>query len=261
MGWMPATKTAAAILAVGAILAFGLGATPAQADGPTTIDDVLTRWEKQAAERKTISVSVTRTDKSKAWPNVERYQGHLIFKDADNASVHLQKVGAGPNDGRRLIFTPTEIREYDQAAQQIFVFPRVKGDPSSLANLMSLPFLLGRKAAGWKELYKISLAKENATAYLLKIEPRGEAKPAAGRGGDFLSLADFRDAYLQLNKETLLPERFVIVAPDGKQTQDYALSGIRLNEPVSEVFFKPLEPKGWTVRRNPLQWLIQPAKQ
>ena len=55
-----------------------------------------------------------------------------------------------------------------------------------------------------------------------------------------------------LNKEKFLPDRLVLYAPNGKDTQDYKFVSIKMNSGVADANFQGVIPKeGWDVVRNP----------
>src|SRR5262249_3721868 len=62
----------------------------------------------------------------------------------------------------------------------------------------------------------------------------------------------FSFAWISLDREFLLPSRIVLIAPDGKSSQDFHLSHSKANMKVNAAFFKVVNPgKPWKVERNP----------
>jgi hypothetical protein len=255
-----------------ALVIVALAAAVAAGDEPKTIDQVLSRWEKEAAGRKTIAVTFAREDKQKGWDS-ENYDGRLIIKDRETAVLHLAKSGKVPTDFERILWTHSEIRQYDYSTKEIFCFPMADVRGFRLPDLMCIPFLFNRTVAELKEDYDFHLEKENDKSYLIRFSPR----PGAGhdpvlvehpRENFFQRILTkmmfppftFSRAYIELDKETLLPRRFLLVPPDGKGTQDYRVTNIRCNEPVPEELFRASLIKGWSVRQNPMSRQAEPKK-
>jgi hypothetical protein len=265
-----ALMSALAIVAVGAVIA--VGSDSIAVDGPTTIDQVLARWEKEAAGRKTVAVTFTREDKLKGWDS-ENYDGRLIIKDRETAVLHRAKTGKVPKDFERILWTRSEVRQYDYSTKEIFCFSTADVRGFRLPDLMCIPFLFNRTVAEIKENYDFHLQEENDKSYVIRFSPRYGAGSAPvfvehPKGNFFqrmftgmiFSQFAFSRAYLELDKETLLPRRFLLVAPNRKDTQDYKVTNIRCNEPVPEELFRAVQVKGWTLRGDPTPAKAEPAK-
>jgi hypothetical protein len=55
-----------------------------------------------------------------------------------------------------------------------------------------------------------------------------------------------------LNKQQFLPDRLILYAPNGKDTQDYKFKTIKMNSNIDNANFVGAIPaKGWDVIRNP----------
>jgi hypothetical protein len=62
----------------------------------------------------------------------------------------------------------------------------------------------------------------------------------------------FSTAYVQLDRQFLLPNRILLVSPDKAKLQDFRLSNPRANLPVDPKFFIGVKPtKPWQIVVNP----------
>jgi hypothetical protein len=187
--------------------------------------------------------------------------------------LHLAKSGKVPTDFERILWTRSEIRQYDYSAKEILCFSTADLRRFRLSDLMCIPFLFNRTVAELKEDYDFHLEKENDKSYLIRFSPRsgaGHAPVLVDHPKEnffqrmftrmIFSQFVFSRAYLELDKKTLLPRRFLLVPPDGKGTQDYKVTNIRCNEPVPEELFRASLIKGWSVRQNPMSRQAEPKK-
>lgn len=255
MRFLTTPRSAAALVLVAGTLAISRGA-----DEPPRIDQILARWEALASARKTIDVRFTREDHSLAWNGRAEYDGRLMLKDAETAAVDFTTRGDPPTLVERLVWTGSEIRQFDAGTRQIFLFARPKDLPPKLPDAICLPFLFGRKAAEVQEHYDVRLVKEDDKTYLIRFDAKDVAASPAPAKGNLLerilarmvwSSSTFRTAHVELDKETLLPRKLLLVDLNGKDTQTYRVTSIRLNEPVREDVLQVRAVKGWKVVVNP----------
>ena len=62
----------------------------------------------------------------------------------------------------------------------------------------------------------------------------------------------FSKVYVLLNKQKFLPDRLILWAPNGKDTQDYKFKTIKMNSNIDVTNFEGKIPAtGWDVVRNP----------
>ncbi len=234
------------IVAISALATLALGwVSSSPADGPAPkpadLDQVLAAWQAKAEMFRTLSVGFTRVDKSAVWRDTIEYQCHIYLEEPNLACVHFRKVDAATRkavDQERFVFTSDEMRQYDYNTRQIFVYAVYKdgqGKADSAPPVLFRPFLFRMKAEDVKRLYGLTLVSQNENAYLIGITPQ------PGQGDVFSS------AFLQLGKKTLMPERLLLVDPNGKDTQDNRFDKITPNEAINPAFFQPLVVKGWKV--------------
>jgi TIGR03009 family protein len=215
------------------------------AAGNPATERLLAEWEQKSSQLTTLTVAFNRVDRMKGWDE-ETYSGKAFLQSPNLACLHFQKVKVGPNkavtliDHERIVATGQEVRQYDYATKEIFVFPLDRNQRKRALQEGPLPFLFNMKAAEAKQRYFMEISKQNQSYYLIDVVPLLEQDRAV-----------FSRAYLQLNKTTFLPDRLLLVATNGKDTQDYTFREIQTNQKISPIFFQAHTIKDWTVRQNP----------
>jgi len=214
------------------------------------MENVLALWEAQSKKLTALDAAFTRIDKSLGWGNQEEYRGRAYLQSPNLACLHLQEVvqpmkaGEKPSlkEHERIVCTGKEVLQYDYTTKQIFRFPLDKRERKRALPEGPLPFLFSMKAAEAKQAYDMSLMNETAEAYLINIKPHQRANKTV-----------FSKAFIQLNKATLLPDRLVLVSPNGKDTQDYVFTGVQANGRINAEFFMARAIEGWKLIDNPQQ--------
>jgi TIGR03009 family protein len=237
--------------AQGPAAAKAAGPMNAPAPNPAAMKKLLKQWEVQSARLNSLSVGFTRIDTSH-WGD-EEYQGRAYLKKTPAegqkshlACLHFQEVTRGADkqpqvaDHERIVVTGTEVRDYDYKTKQIFVYPLARQDRKRALQEGPLPFLFNMNAGAAEARYTMSLLKENADAYLIEVIPLVDQDKEV-----------FSQALLLLSKKTFLPDRLVLVSPNGKDKQDYRFKDVVANEEINPKFFEALMIKGWKEIYNP----------
>jgi TIGR03009 family protein len=201
-------------------------------------------WAQQNGTLKSLTVNFVRLDKSKVWGDTTEYVGSAYLQSPNLACLHFKKVDPADrkkaDDHERIVCTGQEVRQYDYKTQQIFVFPLDRDQRKRAIQEGPLPFLFNLNAEEAKMRWTMSLLGQDKDNYLVGIVPRLEPDKAV-----------FKEAFLQLNKKTFLPDRMLLVDPNGKDTQDYKFTTVSPDTPIQPVFFQALNIKGWKIVVNP----------
>lgn len=210
---------------------------------PREMDELLALWEQNNGKLRSLTVAFERVDKSKVWGE-EKFVGNAYLQSPNLACLHFKKVDGGNakklSDHERIVCTGQEVRQYDFKTQQIFVFPLDRNERKRALQEGPLPFLFNLKANEVKYRYNMRKMGEDKENYLIGVVPLED------RDKEVFSMA-----YIQLSKETFLPNRLLLVDPNQKDTQDYTFKQPARNEPINPVFFQALNIKGWKVVLNP----------
>ncbi len=207
---------------------------------------LLALWEKQSALLTTLDVAFTRLDTAPAWNEKIKYGGRAYLQSPNLACLHFQKYDEKPGEKpklvehERIVVTGKEVLQYDYETKQIFRFPLDKQERKKALQEGPLPFLFNMKAAEAKDRYGMTLMNQDEKSYLIAIVPHTENDREV-----------FSQAFLLLNKTTFLPDRLMLLSPNGKDKQDYVFSGIKTNGQINPQFFQGLTIKGWKLVDNP----------
>lgn len=205
---------------------------------------LLATWEQRSAQVKELDASFTRKDISAAWQENTEYTGRALLKSPDLAYLDFLKLDPATKKQshfERIICTGKEVYHYQTTSRQIFIFPLSPEERTRALEEGPLPFLFNMKAERSKKRYRMELISENDKNALIEIKPLEK-----------IDLETFSKVYIILNKEKFLPDRLVLYDPNGKDTQDYRFTEIKVNGGVADANFQGVIPKeGWDVVRNP----------
>jgi len=204
---------------------------------------LLKAWEQRSSQVKELDAAFTRQDKSPAWQEESEYQGRALLKSPDQAFLNFDKlepVKKTYSHYERIICTGKEVFHYQTASKQIFIYPLNAEERARALEEGPLPFLFNMKADKAKQRYKMELFSEKDNYAWIQIFPLEK-----------IDQETFSKVYVQLNTQRFLPDRLIIFAPNGKDTQDYKFSTIKMNSGIAANNFEGVLPKGWDVVRNP----------
>jgi TIGR03009 family protein len=232
-------------------------ATAAKAVDPAKLDWLLKQWEQQSSRLKTLDVEILRIDDTPAWGDLEYYAGRALFKSPNLAFIDFNKIKQDekkkpirdPQNNKkfvtapyeRIICTGNEVWQYRSDTQQIFVFPLEKDEQKKAIEEGPLPFLFNMRADDARQRYQMTLMSEDEKSYGLSIKPKLKEDKES-----------FSLAYVNLDRQYLLPIRIILLSPDGKSKKDFRLGPMYPNRQVNDKNFegKPLGPP-WKLVRNP----------
>lgn len=248
----PATR--AAVAAPSAAQGQAQAQTQAQAAAPqkspeeqarlaARMEVLLKAWEERSSQVKELDAAFTRQDKSPAWQEESQYQGRALLKSPDLAFLNFEKLEPEKKTYthfERIICTGKEVFHYQTASKQVFIYPLSPEERSRALEEGPLPFLFNMKADKAKLRYKMVLFSEKDNYAWIQIFPLEK-----------IDQETFSKVYVQLNTQRFLPDRLIIFAPNGKDTQDYKFSTIKMNSSIALNNFEGVLPKGWDVVRNP----------
>lgn len=205
---------------------------------------LLAAWEQRSALVKELDAEFSRKDHSPAWQENTEYKGRALLKSPDLAYLDFEKLN--PEDKKfthheRIICTGKDVYHYQTPSRQIFIYPLSAEERARALEEGPLPFLFNMRAEKAKTRYKMSLLDENEQGAWIQILPLEK-----------FDQESFSKVYVLLNKQQFLPDRLILYAPNGKDTQDYKFKTIKMNSNIDNANFVGTVPaKGWDVIRNP----------
>jgi TIGR03009 family protein len=232
-------------------------AAPGRAIDPAMMEWLLGQWEKQSARLKSLDVTILRIDDTPDWGDLEYYEGRALFKAPNLAFIDFNKIkqdaskkpARDPANNKkwqstpyeRIVCTGTEVWQYRSDVQQIFIFPLEKNEQQKAIEEGPLPFLFNMRAADAKKRYQMTLMSKDEKSYGISIKPKLQVDKES-----------FSRAFVNLDRDYLLPIRIVMISPDGKSKKDFRLGPMFPNKRINEKNFegKALGPP-WKVIRNP----------
>ena len=211
------------------------------------MEALLQAWAKQSAATTSLNARFKLVERGEIEELTKTYTGQALLQAPNLACLNKSKVEdeAGP-DGRRetfherIICTGLEVWQYRGPSKQIYIFPLAKDRQSTLQQ-GPLPFLFNMRVDEAKARYDMTFLGENETVYTVRIIPRMP-----------IDRESFIQAVIYLNKKTFLPDRLVLVDPNGKDRQEYTFDKVERNVAIPAVNFRPAELRGWTLHRNPV---------
>jgi hypothetical protein len=114
--------------------------------------------------------------------------------------------------------------------------PIAELDRGRLPATLALPFLWQTSIETLQSRYQVSLAKEDADTWLLRLIPIEKA------GIPYLSRV-----YLQLDRQSGLPRRYLLLSADGTTIKDFRVTKARANFPDRPEQLEAPQADGWTV--------------
>ncbi len=232
-------------------------AQPAAPIDPAEMDLLLLKWEQQSSGLKTLDATLLRIDDAPAWGDREYYEGRALFKSPNLAFIDFSKIKLDdkkkpmrdPRNPKRwlsaayerIICTGNEVWQYTADTQQIFIFPLGQDEQKKAIEEGPLPFLFNMRAEDARKRYQMTLITKDDKSYGVKIKPRLKEDKES-----------FSVAFVSLRAADLLPQRILMISPDGKSSKDFRMQAMSPNKPVNDKNFegKPLGPP-WKVVRNP----------
>jgi TIGR03009 family protein len=226
-------------------------APAAQLPDPQRMKQLLKVWEQQSANLKSLDVKIDRTDNSPAW-GVEEFKGRAMLESPNRAFLDFAKVEKGkpqPVPQERIVCTGQEVWQYRSDTKQIFIYPLEKQAQQRALEEGPLPFLFNMRAADAEARYNMALVNETPSYFVISVVPKLR-----------IDQESFSKAFLQLNRNTYLPDKIFLVSPDGNSTKEFRLSDVRPNIEIPPQNFqvKVLGPP-WTVHREDPRAANNPA--
>jgi TIGR03009 family protein len=235
----------------------GASASAANPANAKKMEWLLKKWEHQSSMLKTLDVTILRIDQNPAWDELEYYEGRALFKSPNLAFIDFSKIKQNEKKKpvkdpqkkdkwlstpfERIVCTGQEVWQYKSDTQQIFIFPLGKNEKKKAIEEGPLPFLFNMHASDARQRYEMRLISEDQKGYGVSIKPKlPEDKES------------FSIAFVQLDRDFLLPVRILMKSPDGKSQKDFSLGPMFPNKVVNDKNFvgKPLGPP-WKIVRNP----------
>lgn len=178
------------------------------------MEELLVRWETQSKKVKSLKVTFTRTDHSKAFNITTVYQGSARLCPDRIYLDFYEMVGDKKKElfDQQIVSDGENVYQFLGATKQIFVFPLDKDPKVRSLNQGPLPFLFDMSVEKAKARYDMILREDLPTAYIIEIIPKLP-----------IDREEYSKALVKLNKERFLPEAIRLWDPaNGKDTKTFS---------------------------------------
>ncbi|WP_406696854.1 outer-membrane lipoprotein carrier protein LolA [Singulisphaera sp. Ch08] len=206
-------------------------APPIDPDG-SRMQLLLAKWAKQSTQLRSLDVKIRRVDKSAKWDD-EEYEGRAMFKSPNQAWLDFQKVVTTEGKPRqlvpheRIVCTGKEVWQYRSDTHQVFVHELGVQQRQRALQEGPLPFLFNFQAEEARKRYLMKLLSENEKCYVISVLPQLPIDKEC-----------FSAAWVELDRNMLLPTQIVLLDPEGKSKKYFVISGIKPNAPVMAANFQ-----------------------
>jgi TIGR03009 family protein len=204
--------------------------------------NLLQKWERQSTLLKSLDVHIARVDEDRVWNDKESFEGRALFKSPNLVWLEFDKIMQAANQqpkkvhAERIVCTGTSVWHYKYDTQQIFVYELDQQARQRALQQGPLPFLFNFRVNQAKERYSMELLSEDATAHLIALTPLLNVDKDC-----------FSKAYIELERQFLLPRRIVLVKNGGNVRQDFQISEIQPNKRIMDENFKGKPAPGWKI--------------
>jgi hypothetical protein len=153
--------------------------------------------------------------------------------------VEVDRGTGGAHDKERIIWGEDSVHQFFSKTQTHIAWPIAAEDRGRLPALLALPFCWKLNVEGLKSRFRVELVAEQRPATcLLRFTPLTRI------GRETLS-----KAYVELDRSTYLPRRYVLITPDGRSTRDFCMTEAQCDQPHPEEFWRIPDDRGWKVTR------------
>ncbi len=221
-------------------------ATPQNSPQPSEVksklDRILSDWQRRSSLWRNLDVRFVGINRNPVWDEEEHYSGRLVLMPKGLAVLEL-----GKPISLRIMWKNQEMHQIFSERKEHFIWPIAEKDRGRLPAALALHFFWQINTEGLKDRFRIALVKEDAETWHM------EFIPLATSGN-----SSFSKAYLQLDRATYLPQRYVFVSTDGKSSKDFRVMDARFEEPARDDLFQIPQGEDWTVTRlNSPPWFLQ----
>jgi TIGR03009 family protein len=203
----------------------------AKAGQAVELDTILNKWAAQSAQTQTLDAKFQRTDQEPDFKRKTTYDGRAILQAPNLACLSLYELDQNQPTGKtfheKIICDGQKVYRYVGSKKQLFIYALPVAERQRAIEEGPLRFLFNMRVEEVKQRFDMALLSENEKQYLIRFIPRIKED----REG-------FIKAGVWLNKQTLLPDRLVLVQPNGKDTETYEFAEIRRNAAINPVNFQ-----------------------
>jgi RNA polymerase sigma factor (sigma-70 family) len=212
---------------------------PVSPQAGARLDRILDVWRRRSADHTSLDVRFSLCERDRRWGDDVFGTGRIVLAPGGRMLVELDRGTGAARDRERIIWTDDAWHQFLSKSKTHFVRPIAAEDRGRLPVVLALPFCWRMNAEDLKSRFRVELVSDDRPGTcLLRFTPL----TPIGR-------ETFSTAYVELDRSTYLPCRYVLILPGGKVTKDYRVTEARWDRPVPEETWRIPDDRGWTVNR------------
>jgi len=203
---------------------------------PPALLTVLNNWEQSGKQIDSLQGDHTRFVYDKVFAVEKRAEGEFYYEQPDKGRIDLKAVRIGSKDKSRKLQKNGEpfslqsdnperwvcdgtkiiqINDVEKTYEEFVIPHQARGQ-----NIMNgpLPFLFGMSANDAHQRYQLKLLKNTNQVVQLHVKPRWRQ-----------DAANWREAYVNLDPKTYLPQAVMMVDPSGNLETVYTFANFKIN--------------------------------
>jgi hypothetical protein len=153
--------------------------------------------------------------------------------------IELDRGTGGAHDQERIIWGEHKFHQFISKSKTHIVWPIAAEDRGRLPACVALPFCWNLGVEDLKSRFRVELVADEPTGACLL---RFTSLTPIGR-------ESFSKAFVELDRSTYLPRRFVLISPDGKSTKDFRVTEVQCEQSHPEEYWLVPDVRGWNVTR------------
>jgi hypothetical protein len=203
------------------------------------LDRILDEWRRRSAAHRSLDVRFTLQERDLKWGDDVSGTGRVVLTSSGRMVVEINRDRGAARDQERIIWTADAMHQFVSKSKQHFIWPIAAENRGRLPTALALPFGSRLDADGLKSRFRVELVSdEEPGTCLLRFTPLTP-----------LGRETFSKAYVELDRSTYLPKRYVLISPGGKSWRDIRVTEARCDRPVPEDVWRIPDDRGWSVTR------------
>ncbi len=201
------------------------------------IDRILEEWHRRSAARASLDVRFALRERDSKWGEDAPGTGRIVLTSGGRMLVELDRGTGGAHDQERIIWGEDAVHQFFSKSKTHIVWPIAAENRGRLPAFVALPFCWKMNVEGLKLLFRVELVADEPTGTcLLRFTPLTRI------GRETLS-----KAFVELDRSTYLPRRYVLISPNGKSTRDFRVTEVQCDPSHTEELWRIPDDRGWKV--------------
>jgi hypothetical protein len=212
---------------------------PAPQGAEARLDRIIEEWHRRSAAHASLDVRFALRERDSRWSEDVSGIGRIVLTSGGRMLVELDRGIGGAHDEERIIWGEDSVHQFISKTKTHIAWSIAAEDQGRLPAFLALPFCWKLNVESLKSRFRVELvAEQRPTTCLLRFTPLTPI------GRETLS-----KAYVELDRSTYLPRRYVLISPNGRSTRDFCVTEAQCDQPHPEQFWRIPDDRGWKVTR------------